>query len=300
MVTAAAATKLRREANGSSAPEDEVNGSVMISSLGAIPAHWTPAQPSACDRRAEYRPNHNTVRAPPWLHLPGVSPVVTLACRVSRLPRIEPREVIEMNRMFAMAMALLFAGSAAIWHAQDASGQMSPDDPNATWTKLFDGKTLDGWTPLGDANWRIEDGVIVADKASAISYLVSSQTWADFELKAEIWVDADANSGIFIRATDPKKINSKTGYEVNVFDKRPDPTYATGSIVDVAKSSTVVTAANKWNTLDILATNLRFDVTFNDTKTVDGASDQRFPSGYIALQYGKGVVKFRNVQIKKL
>jgi hypothetical protein len=59
---------------------------------------------------------------------------------------------------------------------------------------LFDGRSLAGWTPLGDANWAVRDGAICADKG-AISFLVSSGSYRDFELIAELWVSGDANSG---------------------------------------------------------------------------------------------------------
>ncbi len=42
-----------------------------------------------------------------------------------------------------------------------------------------------------------------------------------------------------------------TSYEVNIFDKRPDPSYGTGAIVNVAKPSTFLKAANQWNTYEI-------------------------------------------------
>jgi hypothetical protein len=35
-------------------------------------------------------------------------------------------------------------------------------------------------------------------------------------------------------------------------------------------------------------------------KTVDGAEDAKFPARPIALQFGKGTVKFRKVEIKPL
>jgi hypothetical protein len=46
-------------------------------------------------------------------------------------------------------------------------------------------------------------------------------------------VDEAANSGIFIRCDKSDAIDSNICYEVNVFDKRPDPKYGTGAIVDV-------------------------------------------------------------------
>ena len=175
---------------------------------------------------------------------------------------------------------------------------------------LFDGKSLDHWNKIGDANWRIEDGAVVADKGNG--FLVSKTTYGDFQLRAEFWVDDDANSGIFIRCTDPEKVTRNNAYEVNIWDRRPDPSYGTGAIVNVAKVSPMPKAAGKWNVYEIVAKGSTFTVTLNGQKTVDGAQDSKFASGRIALQHGfglkddkgvandRGAVKFRKVEIKAL
>ena len=166
------------------------------------------------------------------------------------------------------------------------------------WVTLLDGTSLDNWTQTGNANWRIEGGAAVADKGNG--YLVSKESYTDFEIRAEVCVDDDANSRIFIRTTDPKKPSSKNGYEVNIFDKRPGQDYATAAIVDVAKPSAPQKAGGKWNTMEIIAKGPSMTVIFNGVKTVDGAQDSRNPSGPIALQYGAGIVKFRKVEIRRL
>src|SRR5437588_12790146 len=84
------------------------------------------------------------------------------------------REDTTMQRSSAIVIALLLAGSAALLHAQNASGQA-----DAGWVALFDGKSLDNWTRIGDANWTIAEGAVMADKASGISYLVSKATYTD-------------------------------------------------------------------------------------------------------------------------
>jgi hypothetical protein len=35
---------------------------------------------------------------------------------------------------------------------------------DAGWVTLFDGKSLDGWDQVGESNWHVEDGAVVADK----------------------------------------------------------------------------------------------------------------------------------------
>ena len=166
------------------------------------------------------------------------------------------------------------------------------------WTTLFDGSNLNNWTTVGNANWRLQDGYVQADLGSG--FLVSKASYKDFEIRAEFWVDPTANSGIFIRCTDPKKVGTDTSYEVNIFDTRPDPSYGTGAIVNIAKVSPMPRAGGQWNTMHVRAVGSTFTVTFNGVVTVNGAQDSKFASGPIALQYGGGVVKFRRVEIKPL
>ena len=167
-------------------------------------------------------------------------------------------------------------------------------------TALFDGKTLKGWNVVGDANWEVVDGAIQATKGAG-GFLVTPAAYGDFQFTAEIWVSDDANSGVFVRCEDPKTITAMNAYEVNIYDRRPDQTYRTGSIVDVAKPMAQVNAGGRWNTLDITARGTRIQVTMNGTRTVD-IEDKSHARGAIALQYGANstMVRFRNVRVRSL
>ena len=166
------------------------------------------------------------------------------------------------------------------------------------WTTLFDGKNIDAFNKVGDANWTIADGVLQADKGMG-GYLVTKQPYTDFEIRAEFWVDTPANSGIFIRCDNPQMPGAEACYEVNIFDTRPDPAYATGGIVNVAKVATPIKAGGKWNTYEIRAQGSHLMVTLNGMKTAD-VQDTKHARGPFALQYGAGVVKFRSVQVRPL
>ena len=198
-----------------------------------------------------------------------------------------------MTRWATLTIALLFSAITA----GTASAQ-------GAWITLFDGKNLDQWQGDGTATFKIEDGSVIAtdkkDPKAVAAYLVSKQSFKDFEIRAEFWVSDDANSGIFIRNTNPKEISSKTGYEVNIFDQRPDPSMGTGGIVPFAKTLVPIKAGGKWNTYEIVAKGPKMTVTLNGTKTVDGVEDARFSAGPIALQFGVGTVKFRKIEIKPM
>jgi hypothetical protein len=170
------------------------------------------------------------------------------------------------------------------------------------WTTLVDGtKGLDNFNRVGEANWAGVDGAIQATAGgSTPAYLVTKVPYKDFELRAEFWASDDANSGIFMRCQNPQQITDESCYEANIFDTRPDPTYGTGAIVKVAKlTAPMIKAGGKWNTFDITVKGNRLVVVLNGTKTVD-VEDSRFASGPIALQWGRGVIKWRKVEIKSL
>jgi hypothetical protein len=200
-------------------------------------------------------------------------------------------------------IGLLAFGVAALSWSPQASSETG-------WVTLFDGKDMDSFNKIGDANWRVEDGMLVADKGNG--FLVTKNDYADYQIRAEFWVEADSNSGIFIRCTNPEKVGADNAYEVNIWDARPDPSYGTGAIVNVAKVDPMPHAAGKWNTYEITAKGSSFTVVLNGQRTVDSAQDAKFAKGRIALQHGlgvkdangvpndKGVVKFRKVEIKAL
>jgi len=168
------------------------------------------------------------------------------------------------------------------------------------WTTLVDGNSIPaGWAQLGEGNWSVVDGALQG-RNGKLGYLLTPETYADFELKAEFWADEPANSGIFLRCQDRAKVGSDNAYEVNIFDKRPDPSYGTAAIVDVAKvRQPGPLAANKWNTFVIAARGPRLTVVFNGEQTVD-ATDSRWASGPIALQSAGGTIRFRKVEVRRL
>ena len=202
-----------------------------------------------------------------------------------------------MNRLLvsfaSLAFALLAAGCAGM---SGGSG----------WTTLIDGASgMENFYVVGDANWRGQDGAIMADGGKG-GFLVSKKSYRDFEMRAEFYAESNTNSGIFIRMTDTKTIGSKTSYEVNIFDTRPGPEYGTGAIVNVAKVDPMPKAGGKWNVYEITAKGNHLVVVLNGQKTVDVQNSQ-FPEGPFSLQFGdippKGLlgapIKFRKLQIRE-
>jgi len=165
---------------------------------------------------------------------------------------------------------------------------------------LFDGRSLNAWEQIGDANWTVVEGAVQATEGKG-GHLVSKESFGDFELTAEFWVESPkTNSGVFIRCQDPTSISAKSCYEINIWDGRPEQDFATGGIVNVAKVIAPVKTAGRWSTIAISARGARMTVTVNGTRTAEGEHTQ-FTHGPLTLQFGgPGAVKFRNVRIRRL
>ena len=200
------------------------------------------------------------------------------------------------TRAFALAIGLTVVAFVAIYLVPQASGQTGEG-----WVTLLDSKNMGDWNRVGETNWRLEDGAVVADQRTSegAAHLVSKTSYKDFEIYAEFWASHDANSGIFIRCSDPEKIGAKTCYEVNIFDQRKDPTYGTGAVVHFVEVVPMPKAGGKWNTYEITAKGRHITVVLNGKKTVD-FENGFFKEGPITLQHGAGVMKFRKVAIKPL
>ncbi len=207
---------------------------------------------------------------------------------------------------FGWAVALALAACAQM--RSSSSGTSASSSAGSGWQTLVDGEAgLANWNPVGDANWRVEGGAIVADHGKG-GYLVSKQSYQDFEIRAEFYAEAETNSGVYFRCADPAKISSELCYEANIWDIRPDPKYGTGAIVNVAAVPVplVNKAGGKWNTYEITARGQQLTVKLNGVQTVS-AQDAKHAAGPFALQYGAGVngaeggpIKWRKVQIRPL
>jgi len=200
-------------------------------------------------------------------------------------------ETFNMKRHSSVCM-ILFCLSMLV--AGCASGPQSQG-----WITLFDGSSLDRWNRTGEANWRLGDGAVMADKGGKTpSYLVSKESYGDFYLRLEFWATADTNSGVFLRASDPAKVGAATAYEVQIADARTDGT-GTGAITDLAKVLPPLKTAGQWNRYEISARGGQLTVILNGNP-VASAQSTKYARGPIALQHVTGTVKFRRVEIRPM
>ena len=195
-------------------------------------------------------------------------------------------------RLSTVLLALVLVGSAGVSRAPAALGQ-----DGAGWVTLFDGKNFNNWTMTGNANWHITDGIAEADVPRG--FLVSRQSYGDFELRADVWARPESNGGILFRITDARDPGIENGYELNINDTRKDQDGRTGSIVNVAKPLMKFDSGNIWTTVEIRAVGPKMTARLNGMVTAE-ATDAKYARGPVALQAAGGLVRYRNVQIREI
>jgi hypothetical protein len=203
----------------------------------------------------------------------------------------------------------------------------------ADWRKLFDGKTLEGWKPLGDGVWTImADGTLVGQRHHKLptfennsltltnyrswffnqAWLYTKKDFTEFDLELEYWLPRGGNSGISIRDTsraahgisipaDFKRTPSKIGYEIQLNNNYPDD-HRTGSIYTFVKAPDGVQRDDQWNRIRIESRASGIRVLLNDKVVAEHPGDPaRAKTGPIGLQLHDqaSLVMFRNIRIRE-
>jgi hypothetical protein len=205
-----------------------------------------------------------------------------------------------------MVGALLICSSAVF--AQGNNGKPVPEKPDKNgWIKLFDGKTLSGWTAPDSGEWKMENGVLKG--TGAVSHLFSPNTYTNLEFKSEVKLNNSGNSGMYFRAALGK--GWPEGYEAQVENTSPDP-QKTGSLYSYAARNyqpapkpilEQLVPDDTWWTQHIIAIGNRIIIKVNDKIVTDFVDDHNtFKNGHFAFQqHNQGSeVQFRNVMAKRL
>jgi hypothetical protein len=177
---------------------------------------------------------------------------------------------------------------------------------------LFDGKTLNGWEPVGIPEnataWSVEDGAIVCNGAGR-GWLRTARTYRDFVLRIEYATgeEGQGNSGVFLRSLTEGR-PAYNGMEVQILCDRgaPPGLKSSGAIYDaVAPTKNVARGAWEWNTLEATCRGSHVTVVLNGERVVDvdmetvEAGRGRPREGYIGIQNHHAPVKFRNPRVKE-
>ncbi len=200
-----------------------------------------------------------------------------------------------------VACALLFIASNGEYRTlkQDSTATgLSENDISAGWISLFDGKSLYGWKPTTEANWKVENQTIVVSSGKP-GLLRTTTQFDNYILKLEFKADSETNSGVFVRTSPKPKSPTEGCYEVNIAPKsNPFPT---GSIVGRKKSVDQRDfESEKWHQLTIICRDESVSVAVDDETTSTFKDPSPLGKGFIGLQLNAGKIRFRNIFLKPL
>lgn len=164
--------------------------------------------------------------------------------------------------------------------------------------ELFQENSKD-WHTVGNANWEFIDNELVGSLKSGAGFVVTDNTFKNFNLELEFMPDKNINSGVFVRCKNDS-LSAVNCYEFNIWDTNPNPDNRTGAVVNKFPPLRYVETIDKWNTYKVTVNEDHLQVWVNDVLTID-THDEFHIEGYIGLQArGEGEIKFRNVKISKL
>jgi hypothetical protein len=126
---------------------------------------------------------------------------------------------------------------------------------------LFNGKSLDGWQPIGgrDNQWSATGGILQNAKSGA--NLVTVQKFDDFKLHLEFRVPRGENSGVYLRGRYELQIDDAAGLE-------PSSHHLGGLYGFIAPSLNVARAAGEWQSMDVTLVGRMLTYDLNSTNVI--------------------------------
>jgi hypothetical protein len=178
--------------------------------------------------------------------------------------------------------------------------RLTAEELEQGWVRLFDGVSLHGWQDFGAANWRVEQGTLMADSGET-GLLGFPFRLADFEIQLQFQAAANTNSGLFLRTPKQPTDPQQDCLEVNIAP--PDNPFPTGSLVARLRTAVTDFQTHQWGQWHHLQVRLQADhvqVRLDDQLVIDQAVPQLPPDGYIGLQFREGPIAFRDIRIRPL
>ena len=178
-------------------------------------------------------------------------------------------------------------------------------EPKA-WTnpvKLFNGKDLSGWTPIGDtinSHWVVQDGDLLNEKRGA--NLMSNEKFTNFKVHFEVNCPEDANSGFYLRGR----------YELQLEYGKPGtepPERSMGAIYGrIAPSTMLPRKPGQWESFDVTLVGRTVTVVRDGTLTIDHKEIEGITGGALDANEGDpgpfyiqgdhtGGLRFRNITV---
>jgi len=234
-----------------------------------------------------------------------------------RFRSFNPFKVFNLFSSFRCRFAAGFILAASLTLGGAVAGAADKGQTEAGFVSLFDGKTLNGWTPNEKPEaFVVEDGCIHCRNGFAHLFYtgpVNNHNFTNFELRAEFKMSPGANSGIFFHTADEGPGKVSKGYEAQICSKSHKDPKKTGSLYAIQDIEETVAKDDEWNSYTIIVQGKHIILKINDKVTVDytepanpkrakGREHRVLSSGTFALQgHDPGSQTwFRNVRVKVL
>lgn len=243
------------------------------------------------------------------------------------------KNIILILSLALMAVACKSGSTSGTSASADTTANvLSENEKTEGWQLLFDGKSMDQWKGYHSdtitPNWIVSDNCLQAlgKGDDRTGYIVTKDTFSNFDLKIDFKLTKGSNSGIFYGVTDGNYPTPyATGPEYQLIDGAnwPDKLenwqligadYAMHPAPD-AKPNPI----GEWNTSEIIVKGTHVEHWLNGSKIVDferwtpewsklkaESKWKDYPdygmarSGRLGLQDHGSVVYFRNMKIKRL
>ena len=179
----------------------------------------------------------------------------------------------------------------------------------AGFKKIFNGKDLSGWKIHGTEKWYVENGELICESGpdKGYGYLSTDKSYDNFILETQFKLEANGNSGIFIRSNiEGTKIS---GWQVEVAPPNNSTggiyeSYGRGWIIKPSPEDEKALKATDWNKMRIKVVGDEVTTWLNGTQMVH-LKDEKIGQGkgFIALQIhdGGGIkVRWKDIRVKEL
>lgn len=179
------------------------------------------------------------------------------------------------------------------------------------WQPLFDGKTLNGWHPIGKGEWKVQDGTIAGTHPQTendYGHLVSDKKYGDFTVRFR-YKAVKGNSGFYFRSEEGG-FSGISGFQAEI-----DPQKDSGGLYETNGRSWVVQPLpeditkwlkpnwfkkDEWNLMSVSAIGDRIVVSLNGNQSAQIKDEKGRKEGVFALQvHGgqEGEVYFKDIEI---
>ena len=186
---------------------------------------------------------------------------------------------------------------------------ISATDPNAGFKRIFNGRDLTGWTIHGTEKWYVENRELVCESGpdKQYGYLSTNKKYKNFILQLQFKLEANGNSGVFIRSDiEGTKIS---GWQVEVAPADHHTggiyeSYGRGWMIKPSPEKEKILKPNDWNDMRIEVMGDKVTTFLNGQQMVQ-LEDEKIgqANGFVALQIhdGGGIkVRWKNIRIKTL